>query len=222
MTKTTSKINSGYRALAKIFMEKIRDDKTVVELALFGSVAGLDPHPMNVDMALVLNNFDEISGIAKKARGLTSINANWVIHVFDKKMNFKGFICQRKTCPAASEECYIDGCGEISFLKAYRHYKFEPALFYVSPFEMLIQNESESVILKYKKNLGLSYTRSYDIHETITKNCVDCGETFMIDHGDQKYFRRMEWSMPNRCDNCRLRKNLGFIPEDFDDEHDIC
>ena len=57
--------NQVLRAAADEFTKKVSILSSPLEIAIVGSVAGNDPSPNDLDLALIVNNLDEIAEIAK-------------------------------------------------------------------------------------------------------------------------------------------------------------
>ena len=43
--------------------------------------------------------------------------------------------------------------------------------------------------------------------------CVDCGEEFIFEAGEQAYFQSKELSTPKRCPECRARRRRLLQPD---------
>jgi len=59
--------NETFKSAAREFAEKLRVLDCSREVAIVGSVAGGDPYPNDIDVALVVEDLNELSIIAKYA-----------------------------------------------------------------------------------------------------------------------------------------------------------
>ena len=60
--------NQILRTAADEFAKKVSKLSSPLEIAIVGSVSGSDPYPNDLDLALIVDNLDEIVEIAKYAR----------------------------------------------------------------------------------------------------------------------------------------------------------
>ena len=44
--------------------------------------------------------------------------------------------------------------------------------------------------------------------ESIIKECVDCGQSFEITEGEQKFFASKKLELPKRCLGCRQKRKI--------------
>lgn len=42
--------------------------------------------------------------------------------------------------------------------------------------------------------------------QDLTKQCVDCGEDWVLTAGEQRFFKMKGFDFPKRCKRCRVRK----------------
>lgn len=47
-----------------------------------------------------------------------------------------------------------------------------------------------------------------EVIEPIYCNCIDCGEEFVITPVEIKFYRRLGYAMPKRCESCRKKKKV--------------
>lgn len=47
-----------------------------------------------------------------------------------------------------------------------------------------------------------------EVIEPIYCNCVDCGEEFVVTPVEIKFYKRLGYAMPKRCENCRKKKKV--------------
>lgn len=57
--------NESLRDAAKEFAEKSRGLKSLLEIAIIGSVAGNDPYPSDIDLAVIVRSLDEIEALKR-------------------------------------------------------------------------------------------------------------------------------------------------------------
>lgn len=199
--------NERFRDAARLFAQKAEGIIEVREAALCGSVAGNDPDPYDIDIAVILTDLSCLAALAKPARQISSISHAWEVFVFDEHLVYRGRICHRSQCPAQSVDCTIPGCGRIPHMRAEPGFKFDEKLFFSSPFEILRQATAESSFLKHRERLGISSPRAYTSLKPVKVECVDCGRRFTIDAGQQKWYEKAGFSLPKRCDRCRSSNN---------------
>lgn len=206
-----------FREAAIEFKDKIEKYENVIEIAIVGSLAGEDLYPYDVDIAIILSNFENISSIAKSARQITSKTHAWEVFVFDTNRRYYGRICQRKECPGSSIECAVLNCGKIQFIKVMENFKFKPEDTFRTNIEVIFTRGSENIFINWQKEIlkffGLKEPESYKSLESEWIKCIECEKKFEFDPGEQKYFKKHGLHTPKRCDSCREKKyleNIGF------------
>jgi len=187
---------------AEEFSQKARQKSSVQEIILHGSLAKGDPLANDVDLAIIISNFDEFPEIARDRRKLGRIFHSWDVFVFDSKLAYLGRICHWKDCPASSVQC-LRTC-EIPYLKTDREFTFKENKFYSSPFKILYTAGKESQFLERRKALGTEIDADYEKFEDIQIHCDECGKLFTFSAGEQKYFQKRGFSEPKRCEECRF------------------
>jgi len=195
--------NELLRTAAKEFAEKIQKLSTPLELAIIGSVAGNDPHPSDLDIALILHDLDEIPMIATYARQISDWYHAWDIFLFDEEIKPQGRICHRRECPGRSIDCGVPGCGKPPHVKKIFGFEYKEELFFTSPLEVLWTSFPTSRFLSRKKELRIVESREYPITEDITLECMLCGKEFIYSGGEQKWYQKQGFSQPKRCPECR-------------------
>jgi hypothetical protein len=195
--------NELLRTAAREFTEKIQKLSTPLELAIVGSVAGNDPYPNDLDIALILRNLNESSTIAEYARQISKWYHAWDVFLFDEKIEPQGRICHRKTCPSRSIDCAVPGCGKPPLVKQIPEFEYNEELFFTSPLEVLWTSFPTSHFLSRKKELGIVDSREYPIMEDITLKCMLCGKPFIYSGGEQKWYQKQGFSQPKRCPECK-------------------
>ncbi len=192
--------------MAEEFVERIKDHSEVIEVGIVGSVASCDCFAMDCDLAVVMEGFSDMEKVAKAARQMSRVSQYWDVFVFDSHLNYRGRICQRKACPATSVECYVPGCGEIPHLKIIKEFEFDEKKLFASKVD-IIWAKRESLLKKLQKeilkSLDLKGPKSYQIYKDKVLICRDCGEEFVWEGGEQKYFEQKGFSPPFRCPECR-------------------
>jgi len=201
--------NQHFRNCAKEFCKKVQEFSNVSEVAIIGSVAGNDPYPNDIDIAIILRNFDGIVTIARYARQMSSYYPGWEVFVFNENLEHFGRICHSKECPAQSAECFIEDCGKIPHLKIISDFIYNEKKFFSSPFVILYPSGDKSLFLNHKKKLGITKDKTYTVMEDIKKICRDCGKEFIIDGSEQKWFKSRGMHLPARCEDCRLKRQFG-------------
>lgn len=197
-----------FRAVAKEFAEKIQKLSSIIEIDIVGSVAGNDPCANDLDMALIVRNFDEFEAIAKYARQMGKYFIPWEIFVFDENLKYLGKVCFRRKCPTMSVDCDTPGCGEPRHLRVIYGFQYNERMFLESPIEVLWTTSGESRLLARKKELGIGWSREYPIFQDIKIECIDCGKKFVFTAEEQKWYQKMGFEPPKRCPKCRKRKKF--------------
>jgi hypothetical protein len=201
--------NELLRTAAKEFAEKIQRLPTPRELAIVGSVAGDDPYPNDLDLALILQTLDEISTIATYARQMSKWCHAWEVFLFDEDIKFLGRICHRKGCPGQSIDCAVPGCGTPHHVRRLPGFEYKEEIFFHSPVEVLWTTYTTSRLLARKKERGIVESRKYLILQDITLECMLCGAPFVFSGGEQKWYQKRGLNQPKRCENCR-EENKGY------------
>ncbi len=195
--------NTLLRDAAAQFAEKTQKLSTPLELAIVGSVAGNDPYPNDLDIALILRTLDEISMIATSARQMSKWHHAWEVFLFDEDIKFRGRICHRKACPGQSIDCAVPGCGTPHHLRILPGFEYKEEIFFSSPVEVLWTTYKTSRLLARKKELRIVESRKYLILQDITLECMLCGAPFVFSGGEQKWYQKQGLNQPKRCENCR-------------------
>lgn len=202
-----------YRA-AKEFADRVRELPSVDEVVLFGSLASNDPYPDDIDLAVFLNGTDEVSTLASYARKMSSVTHAWEVLVFSNQQEHLGHICRRKECPVRSRDCFVPGCGDISFVQVLRGYTFRPKTFLSSPYRVLWSHHQPSLFDAWRERLGITQRRSKELLEPIMLTCVECGREFEFSVPQQKYFRKMGFVPPKRCEHCLIARDERRLLEE--------
>lgn len=195
--------NELLRNAAKEFAEKIQKLSTPHELAIVGSVAGNDPYPNDLDIALILCNLDEISTIATYARQMSKWYHAWEVMLFDEHLMPQGRICQRKECPGQSIDCAVPGCGKPPHVRQILGFEYEEKTLFSSPIDVLWTTYKTSRFLARKKELGIVESRKYPAMRDITIECMLCGKPFVFTGSEQKWYQKQRFDQPKRCYECR-------------------
>jgi hypothetical protein len=80
------------------FAEKLRRCSSVIEVGLAGSLASDDEYPNDIDAVVFLDQFDELSAIARSARQMAPVSASWEVVVFTGDLRYLGRVCHYKEC----------------------------------------------------------------------------------------------------------------------------
>jgi len=194
------------RQAAIEFAQRAESIQSVLEIALFGSLAKGDPYPKDIDLAVIISSLDHLPALARAARKISSLFHNWDVFVFNSNLEYLGRICHCRECPSGSVQCI--GCGDIPFIQHTRGFKFTPEDFYSSPCEILLNRQSESRFISQRAQCGIEENRAFEQFEDIVLECWDCGNTFVFTGGEQKYFKQHSFQPPRRCETCRIKRQM--------------
>jgi hypothetical protein len=188
--------------------------ESVLEIALFASVAGGDPYPSDVDVAIFLSSLKEIGSIAKAKRKADAQMNGFDLFVFDQNRKFIGNVCKRKECGSGEGGISRTCCTSTPFIAKREGLDFEPFRWFKTPVEILYHTGEQSILRSWQEiilqAMGLDEPEPYPIREPLVRKCIECGTRFEIDPGEQKYFESMGFDFPKRCQSCRdSRNNLG-------------
>jgi Probable zinc-ribbon domain len=208
---------------AKNFACKLAGLTSVHEVALCGSMVTEDPHPQDIDLAIVVDSFNELPLIARAARQISPTYHGWEVFVFRLDRNYAGRICHRRECPSETARCDQIDCGRVPHLGNLADFQFDPMLFLSPPIEILWCRERKSVLIEWKEALGARLT-GQEHHRPITLKCGDCGKRFIFSVGEQKHFADRGFHQPKRCASCRIRREFGpeaaALLDEIDQEDD--
>lgn len=70
-----------------------------------------------------------------------------------------------------------------------------------------VQNKMEKEY-EFVEEEATSNVREEEVIEPIYCNCVDCGEEFVVTPVEIKFYKRLGYAMPKRCENCRKKKKI--------------
>ncbi|MGK5087096.1 zinc-ribbon domain containing protein [Bdellovibrionota bacterium FG-2] len=207
-----------YKAVAADFSDQVKVFQSVEEVGIFASVAGNDPYPSDVDVALFLNAFCDLGRIAKIKRQLQGRTGGFDLFVFGTDRSFLGNVCFRKECPGQTRDCARLECGRTPYIEKREGLIYDPVRWFRTPIEILFHRSTESILTLWQKEiiirLGRSEPEPYVVRETIFIKCRECGEQFEFDPGEQKHFEKMGFQHPRRCQGCRDKeRELEFKTE---------
>jgi hypothetical protein len=207
-----------YKKVATDFVGRVAHLESVLEIAVFASVAGGDPYPSDIDVAIFLNSLETMAPIAKAKRQADALMNGFDLFVFDQDRKFIGNVCQRKECGSGSGTAIRVCCTSTPFIARRDGLNFEPFRWFKTPVEILFHRDKKSILLSWQEailqTMGLDSPEPYPIREPIVQKCRECGTRFTIDPGEQKYFEGMGFDFPKRCQSCRDDKN-GYREEAF-------
>lgn len=200
--------NNVLKDAARQFAHKAGELAGVAEIAICGSVAGNDPDPYDLDIAVVITALESLELLAKYARQMSSISHAWEVFLFDHRLIYQGRICHRRECPGQSIDCMDPDCGKIPHLRIIPDFQFHETQFFESPFEIIHQTTEKGYLLTYKEHIGIAFSRTYTPLKSMKVECVACGRRFTIDGGEQKWYAKGGLNLPRRCSRCRSER--GF------------
>lgn len=70
-----------------------------------------------------------------------------------------------------------------------------------------VQNKMEKEY-EFVEEEVTSNVEEEEVIEPIYCNCVDCGEEFVVTPVEIKFYKRLGYAMPKRCENCRKKKKV--------------
>ena len=209
-----------FRKAAHDLANKVKILSSVQEVVLCGSMASDDPYPQDIDLAVVLSNLSELPQLARFCRQISSVTHAWEVFVFDTNRKYLGRICHKRECPG-QRYCDAPDCGRTPHLHNIRGFRFDPAQFLSPALQVLWNRKEESVLLSWRKELSLKAPR-VKTYETVRLKCRECGDRFIFEAAEQKYFEKRGWEDPRRCPSCREEKwlrDMGIDPEsEWEDE----
>jgi hypothetical protein len=200
--------NEILRVAANEFAEKVHKLSSPLEIVIIGSVAGDNPYPNDLDLAIIIRNIEEITNIAKYARQMSRVYHGWEVFLFDEDVSIIGRICHRKKCPGQSVDCSVPGCGQPLYLRVHSDFKYQEKIFFNSPIDVLWTSFKKSRLLERKDELGISESRRYPVLEDIKIKCILCGKIFLFTASEQKWYKKRELSLPKRCPNCIEKEHI--------------
>lgn len=203
--------NKILRAAADEFAGKAGRLSTPLEIAVVGSVSGDDPHPNDLDLAVIVRNLDELATMAKYARQISSHYHGWEVFLFDENLSPLGRICRRRECPGQSVDCYIPGCGKPPHLRVHPDFEYNENIFLSSPIDVVRTSFEKSLFLTRKEELGIVGSREYAVLEDIGIECRLCGKTFIFTGDEQKRYQKRGLSLPGRCPDCIEREGMEKV-----------
>ena len=181
---------------------------SVLEIVIAGSVAGADPYPNDLDIAIIVDSLDELVLVSKYARQMSKYYHGWEVFLLNKSLLYLGRICHRRQCPSQSVDCCVPGCGDPPHLRIHSGFKYDEKIFLSSPFNILYTSFKESCMLARKDELGITDSRKYPVLEDVEIKCAVCGGIFIFTAGEQKWYKGMGYNQPKRCSECRENKYM--------------
>ncbi|MFZ5651750.1 MAG: zinc-ribbon domain containing protein [Bacillota bacterium] len=103
-----------------------------------------------------------------------------------------------------------------------RGFRFDPARFLSPELQVLWKRNEEIILLSWRKELNLKKPRVKSF-EAVRLKCWECGDRFIFEASEQKYFEKRGWEDPKRCPSCREKKwllNMGIDPESTWEDED--
>ena len=203
---------------AQHFAEKAKNLASVQEVVLCGSMAAGDPYPGDIDLAVVLSELDELPQLARFCRQISSTTHAWEVFVFNGDRKYLGRICHKRECPARYP-CDAMDCGRTPHLRNIRGFRFDRSLFLAPELKVLWSRREASVLLAWRKELNLT-APSLETYEPVRLKCWECGNRFVFEASEQKYFAKRGWDDPKRCPECREKRWLGRMGIGFEEDVD--
>lgn len=187
---------------ARLFAERVQLLPTVQEVVLCGSMATLDPYPLDLDLAVVVSSLEELPQIARRARQMSCYYHGWEVFVFTPDRRYLGRLCHRKDCPTTTTCCEAPDCGKIPYLGNQSGFEFNPELFLAPELKALWTRTEKSILLDWRTALGLKAPAIEPLAPAEIE-CVECGTTFPFSVAEQKIYAKRGWHRPKRCEACR-------------------
>ncbi|MFZ5632984.1 MAG: zinc-ribbon domain containing protein [Bacillota bacterium] len=203
-----------FRQAALDFANKAKNLSSVQEVVLCGSMASDDPYPQDIDLAVVLSDLHELPQLSRFCRQMSSATHAWEVFVFNTGRKYLGRICHKRECPG-QRYCDAPDCGKTPHLYNLRGFRFDPAQFLSPELQILWNRNEESVLLSWRREMNLKAPR-VKYFEAVRLTCQECGDRFIFDASEQKYFEKRGWEDPKRCPSCREKKwlrNMGINTE---------
>lgn len=114
------------RSIGK-FVERASEINGVIEVSLFGSLAGGKKLGGDIDLMVFVEDARCINELARCKREICGTHhCSLDVFVFTKEREFLGNICHRKRCPTFSADCHVPLCGEIKYVRRYARFDFDP------------------------------------------------------------------------------------------------
>ncbi|MGC8817528.1 MAG: zinc-ribbon domain containing protein [Candidatus Hadarchaeum sp.] len=92
-------------------------------------------------------------------------------------------------------------------------FKYDEKVFLKSPIDLLWTRLDISCLLARKAELGIVELQRYPVLKDIEIECIVCGKTFVFSGGEQKWYRKLGFSPPKRCPECRERECMEGLRE---------
>ena len=200
--------NEILRVAANEFAGKVHKLSSLLEIAIIGSVAGVDPHPIDLDLVIIIRNLEEITTIAKYARQMSRHYHGWEVFLFDENASLIGRICHRRKCPVQSVDCSVPGCGQPPHIRVHSDFNYQEKMFFNSPIDVLWTSFKRSRLLERKDELGIAESRRYPVLEDIKIKCILCGKIFLFTASEQKWYKKQGLSLPKRCPDCIEKEHI--------------
>jgi hypothetical protein len=115
--------------------------------------------------------------------------------------------------------CDALDCGKTPHLRNIRGFRFNKNLFLAPELKVLWNRREESVLLAWRKELNLT-APSLETYEPVRLKCWECGNRFVFEASEQKYFAKRGWDDPKRCPECREKRWLGRMGIGFEEDVD--
>jgi len=195
--------NKVLREAAGDFALKASKFKSMLEIAIAGSVAGGDSYPGDLDVSIVVDSLDELDKISKYARQMSGYYHGWEVFLFDKNLLYLGRVCHRRECPSQSVDCYVPECGKPPHLRIHPGFKYNENIFLSSPFDILYTSFNKSRFFARRDELGITSFKKYPVLKDVKIKCIICGRSFVFIAGEQKWYKRRGFISPKRCTACR-------------------
>lgn len=202
-----------FKETGKEFSGEIIPFPEIIETGIVGSTAGDSNYPGDLDIYIILENFNHIPQIAKLDRkiwGQKHISPD--IFFFDREFKDLGQLCHRKEWPKGEVGCVTECRRNTRFVHLKAGFVFDKKEFLSSP---LIELYSpEKIFLKKRGKYDVKEVKKYEKSKDIELYCFECREYFVFSIAEQEFYENNGLSLPKKCEDCRERRKGWILNDD--------